>query len=122
MKFRAVFVCCLLLICSMWASTAKKDDCCCKGHSTQVPAKQCHRGDKSCCDHDQKACVHAPKKMAGTFIDPVCGEDVDPAKAVKTEYKGKTYAFCCKQCADTFAANPTAFAPFAQSVGKDTAK
>jgi YHS domain-containing protein len=35
---------------------------------------------------------------------PVQGEDIDPA--VTTTYKGKTVAFCCKDCIDEFKKNP----------------
>ena len=39
--------------------------------------------------------------------DPVCGMDVDPAKAAATsEYEGKTYYFCAKVCKTIFDANP----------------
>jgi Cu+-exporting ATPase len=39
--------------------------------------------------------------------DPVCGMDVDPAKAAGTsEYQGKTYYFCAKSCKTKFDANP----------------
>ncbi len=41
--------------------------------------------------------------------DPVCGMDVDPAKAAgKSEYKGKTYYFCSDHCKKQFDANPEA--------------
>jgi YHS domain-containing protein len=39
--------------------------------------------------------------------DPVCGMDVDPAKAAaKTEYKGKTYYFCAPGCKVAFEKEP----------------
>jgi YHS domain-containing protein len=42
-------------------------------------------------------------------VDPVCGMQVDPAKAAgKSEYKGKTYHFCSDYCKRTFDANPEA--------------
>ena len=42
-----------------------------------------------------------------TMKDPVCGMDVDPAKAAGTsEYQGKTYYFCAKVCKTKFDANP----------------
>ncbi len=44
-----------------------------------------------------------------TAIDPVCGMQVDPAKAAaKSEYKGTTYYFCSEHCKKTFDANPEA--------------
>jgi P-type Cu+ transporter len=43
--------------------------------------------------------------------DPVCGMDVDPAKAAGTsEYQGKTYYFCAKACKTKFDANPQQYA------------
>ncbi|MEM4970689.1 MAG: YHS domain-containing protein [Sulfolobales archaeon] len=40
-------------------------------------------------------------------IDPVCGMDVDPSKAVhKTVYKGKVYYFCSPACKAEFEKNP----------------
>ncbi len=39
--------------------------------------------------------------------DPVCGMDVDAAKAAgKSEYKGKTYYLCSKSCKEKFDKNP----------------
>src|SRR5579884_2900678 len=39
--------------------------------------------------------------------DPVCGMNVDPAKAkAQVEHKGKTYYFCCAGCAKKFESNP----------------
>jgi len=35
--------------------------------------------------------------------DPVCGMEVDEATApAKSEYKGKTYYFCCSGCKESF--------------------
>ena len=42
--------------------------------------------------------------------DPVCGMQIDPAKATaKSDYKGKTYYFCCNGCKKSFDANPDSF-------------
>ena len=39
--------------------------------------------------------------------DPVCGMQVDPAKAVGTsQYQGQTYYFCSQGCKTKFDANP----------------
>src|SRR5579885_2206259 len=39
--------------------------------------------------------------------DPVCGMQVDPAAArAKSEYRGRTYYFCCAGCAKKFEASP----------------
>src|SRR5215472_4685314 len=43
--------------------------------------------------------------------DPVCGMNVDPAKAKYTaEHSGKKYFFCCCSCADKFVLHPQAYA------------
>ena len=40
-------------------------------------------------------------------IDPVCGMEVDPAKAAATnEYQGKTYYFCAPGCKAAFEKEP----------------
>jgi Cu+-exporting ATPase len=40
-------------------------------------------------------------------VDPVCGMQVDPAKAAGTsEYQGTTYYFCAPVCKRKFEANP----------------
>ena len=42
--------------------------------------------------------------------DPVCGMQVDPAKAAGTaEYQGETYYFCGQRCLDRFRADPAKF-------------
>lgn len=42
--------------------------------------------------------------------DPVCGMQVDPAKAAgRAEHKGKTYYFCSAGCKTKFEANPGQF-------------
>ena len=44
------------------------------------------------------------------MTDPVCGMQVEPAKAAGTsDYRGQTYAFCSKGCKAKFDANPDAF-------------
>ncbi len=39
-------------------------------------------------------------------IDPVCGMNVEIGKAVKTEYKGEVYYFCCPHCQQAFETSP----------------
>jgi uncharacterized membrane protein YraQ (UPF0718 family) len=39
-------------------------------------------------------------------IDPVCGMNVEVGKAVKTEYKGEVYYFCCPHCQQAFETSP----------------
>ena len=47
----------------------------------------------------------------GAMVDPVCGMQVDPAKAAgKSDYDGKTYYFCSKMCKAKFDANPSQYA------------
>jgi P-type Cu+ transporter len=53
--------------------------------------------------------------------DPVCGMTVDPAKAAaKFEYKGKSYHFCSKRCAERFAAEPEKFLGASGTAGMHT--
>ncbi|MBN2490690.1 MAG: heavy metal translocating P-type ATPase [Planctomycetes bacterium] len=51
--------------------------------------------------------------------DPVCGMQVDPARAGgRVEHGGRTYHFCCPSCAARFEANPRAYLrPAAESCG-----
>jgi Cu+-exporting ATPase len=43
--------------------------------------------------------------------DPVCGMQVDPAKAAGTsEYQGATYVFCSPGCKRKFDSNPQQYA------------
>jgi len=39
-------------------------------------------------------------------IDPVCGMSIERGKAVKTEYKGEVYYFCCPHCQQAFETSP----------------
>lgn len=42
--------------------------------------------------------------------DPVCGMAVDPADAAATvDHDGRTYYFCCRGCADSFASEPASY-------------
>ncbi len=42
--------------------------------------------------------------------DPVCGMDVERAKAAgESAYKGKTYYFCATPCKEAFDANPETY-------------
>lgn len=43
---------------------------------------------------------------APTAIDPVCGMTVDPSTAVRHDYKGTAYYFCCDGCRSRFRADP----------------
>jgi len=51
-----------------------------------------------------------PKATPTTAIDPVCGMTVEPSRAVaQREYKGTTYYFCARSCAERFVAEPERF-------------
>ncbi len=42
--------------------------------------------------------------------DPVCGMQVDPAKAAGTsQHRGHTYHFCSQSCVDKFRASPDTY-------------
>lgn len=46
---------------------------------------------------------HAQHAPSGTPVDPVCGMEVDPAKAAGTRVAdGETYFFCSQTCLDAF--------------------
>jgi len=54
--------------------------------------------------------VIAGKPAAQGTIDPVCGMEVDPAKAgAKIDYEGKTYSFCDAGCLEAFIREPTRY-------------
>lgn len=45
-----------------------------------------------------------------TVIDPVCGMNIDPAKAVgSSTYERKTYHFCSRGCESKFDAAPAQY-------------
>jgi uncharacterized membrane protein YraQ (UPF0718 family)/YHS domain-containing protein len=45
--------------------------------------------------------------MRRGVVDPVCGMQVDRAKAVRLEQAGQTHYFCSEHCAESFAADAT---------------
>jgi Cu+-exporting ATPase len=54
--------------------------------------------------------------------DPVCGMTVDPSKAAaKLEFRGNTYYFCSKRCAERFAKEPDKFLSAPGISGMETA-
>src|ERR1700686_1668224 len=54
--------------------------------------------------------------------DPVCGMTVDPGKAAaKQEFRGNTYYFCPKRCAERFAKEPEKFLSSPGSSGMEAA-
>jgi YHS domain-containing protein len=45
--------------------------------------------------------------MADKMIDPVCGMEIDPARAAATEiHEGRTFYFCSQGCHDAFVKDP----------------
>jgi YHS domain-containing protein len=56
------------------------------------------------------------KVEAVNTVCPVSGDKVggDTGKPVFVEYKGKKYAFCCKDCAKGFKKNPEKYAALAE--------
>jgi Cu+-exporting ATPase len=53
---------------------------------------------------------HTMTATGSTVIDPVCGMNIDPARAAgSSEYDGTTYYFCNPHCKAKFDANPTAY-------------
>src|SRR6185503_1072723 len=48
---------------------------------------------------------------SATVRDPVCGMEIDPAKAAgRSEHRRASYYFCSAHCQRTFDANPAKFA------------
>jgi len=39
-------------------------------------------------------------------VDPICGMNVEIEKAVRTDYREKSYFFCCSHCQQTFEGSP----------------
>lgn len=53
---------------------------------------------------------HAGHSASGNPNDPVCGMEVDPAKATATRIVGReTYFFCSQNCLDAFDSNPSMY-------------
>jgi len=48
--------------------------------------------------------------------DPVCGMSLDVTKAIKTEYGGRNYYFCCPRCQGAFEAEPQKYAVVGEHV------
>jgi YHS domain-containing protein len=60
--------------------------------------------------HDHAAAAGAGASAAAKVTDPVCGMTVDPAKAPKSTYAGKTYYFCSAEDKAKFDKDPKAYA------------
>jgi Cu+-exporting ATPase len=48
-------------------------------------------------------------KSQEKVIDPVCGMEIDPQRAIEHEYKGKTFYFCGPNCEAHFKQDPEKF-------------
>jgi YHS domain-containing protein len=60
----------------------------------------------------------APASSRVTIRCPVSGADVtDAPEALRTEYKGKTYFFCCAGCKAEFEKNPEKYVSQAGGTG-----
>ncbi len=55
-------------------------------------------------------CSNKSGNVQGKSKDPVCGMNVDPATAYKSQYEGVSYAFCCGGCKRTFDSAPQQYA------------
>lgn len=74
-------------------------------------------GQKNCQTMDKPMSMNCPmntrenSKKEAMVTCPVMGTKMDKAKAYgKTEYKGKTYYFCCAGCPGEFKKNPEKYA------------
>ena len=55
---------------------------------------------------DNKSAQAQTEQTAKEAVDPVCSMKVDPKRAEKSVYKGKTYYFCSKEDKDAFDKSP----------------
>ena len=61
-------------------------------------------------DSESRMKAAASPGGAGPARDAACGMEIDPAKAAaRTEYKGKTYYFCSKNCKEKFDRDPATY-------------
>jgi Cu+-exporting ATPase len=51
-------------------------------------------------------------KIKVRVMDPQCGRSVDPEKAIRLSWEGKTYFFCSKECKAKFEIDPPGDAGF----------
>jgi Cu+-exporting ATPase len=67
-------------------------------------------GEKTMSDSAPNGSASSNPQHLATVKDPVCGMNVDPARAAASVNHGAmTYHFCCKGCAAKFKANPEEF-------------
>jgi trehalose synthase len=50
--------------------------------------------------------VELPQPISAAVTDPICGMQVDPARALSTDYDGRTYYFCSGSCKAIFDEHP----------------
>lgn len=63
-----------------------------------------------CVSADKGAAPAAQANKVKMEKDPVCGMEVDPAKAEKATYEGKTYYFCAREEREAFEKDPVKYA------------
>lgn len=67
-------------------------------------------------DIKQSSCCSNPeKKLAQSYIDPVCGMTVTDASKPHTLYADQTYYFCCQGCLTKFTAAPEQYLKLEES-------
>lgn len=67
-------------------------------------------------DLKQSSCCSNPeKKLAQSYIDPVCGMTVTDASKPHTLYADQTYYFCCQGCLTKFTAAPEQYLKLEES-------
>ncbi len=62
-------------------------------------------------DSESRLNLSAHQPAPGMARDPVCGMEVDPARALTLEYQGTTLRFCSEQCRRKFAPGPSVATP-----------
>lgn len=69
--------------------------------------------------HDSRSEDHARQSGAvkGRLKDPVCGMEVEAAKAKTSVYDGRTFYFCSNDCREKFEADPASYAGKGRSSG-----
>lgn len=88
------------------AKTSAPADKAAKTEASGTDHKHDHEGSSH--EHSEKASDDVAKFANPTpGMCPVSGEPIDPS--VTVDLDGKTYAFCCQDCADQFKEDPKKF-------------
>lgn len=78
----------------------------CSSEATSMPQANA----SSAMGHATKAAAEDLKKLKFDYPkDPKCGAPLSAGLEDSTEYKGKLYGFCSKECKDAFLASPESF-------------